>query len=226
MQFQYGNNNFDSEPGELLQDASIVRVEALGPNDTNDLIGRLSAQLSNHKDDIKQCQVIYESSEVIAFHLVRSGTVVGERKPFKYPRHFYLDQFLKENAELAESKREQQRDLHAEVQKLVLHKKSLTHFNVRVLPIAVSHPLIWTDPQDKDTLKDLRSSIYYYENVADAKGDHERVGIIQTTVNRLKSVLAQVEKEIEGSAHVFLLGESLTISQPQTSTLQRCMIKP
>jgi hypothetical protein len=37
---------------------------------------------------------------------------------------------LKDNVELAESKRSQQRELHAEIQKLVLHKKSLTHFSV------------------------------------------------------------------------------------------------
>ncbi|KAG1903591.1 uncharacterized protein F5891DRAFT_77642 [Suillus fuscotomentosus] len=180
MQFQYGNSNFDDEPGELLQDASIVRVEALGRSDTNDLVGRLSAQLSNNKDDIKR-QVIFEPSEVIAFHLARSGTVTGERKSFKYPKHIYLDQFLKENIELAESKRAQQRDLHAEIQKLVLHNKSLTHFN------------------DKDTLTDLRSSIYYYEDVADAKGDDERARVTQIMANKLKGILAQVEKEIQVS---------------------------
>ncbi|KAG2134094.1 hypothetical protein DEU56DRAFT_950266 [Suillus clintonianus] len=181
MQFQYGNSNFDDEPGELLQDASIVRVEALGPSDTNDLVGRLSAQLSNHKNDIKQHQVIFEPSEVITFHLARSGTVMGERKPFKYPKHIYLDQFLKENVELAESKRGEQRDLHAEIQKLILHNKSLAHFN------------------EKDTLTDLRSSIYYYENVADAKDTDERAHVNQIMANKLKSILAQLEKEIEAT---------------------------
>jgi hypothetical protein len=141
MQFQYGNSNFDDEPGELLQDASIVRVEALGRSETNDLVGRLSAQLSNNKDDIKR-QVIFEPSEVIAFHLARSGTVTGERKPFKYPKHIYLDQFLKENVELAESKRVQQRDLRTEIQKLMSHNKSLTHFNVRPLRLVVSSPAL------------------------------------------------------------------------------------
>ncbi|KAG1888259.1 hypothetical protein F4604DRAFT_1916175 [Suillus subluteus] len=140
----------------------------------------LSAQLSSNKDDIKR-QVIFEPSEMIAFHLARSGTVTGERKPFKYPKHIYLDQFLKENIELAESKRVQQRDLHAEIQKLVLHNKSLTHFN------------------DKDTLADLRSSIYYYENVADAKGDDERARVTQIMAKKLKNILAQVEKEIKVS---------------------------
>lgn len=141
MQFQHGNSNLDGEPGELLQDATIVRVEALGPSDTNDLVGRLSAQLANHKNDIKQYQVIFEPSEVLAFDLMRTGTVTGERKPFKYPKHIYLDQFLKENVELAEGKRRQQRELHADIQKLVLHKKSLTHFNVCVLPVDVSYLL-------------------------------------------------------------------------------------
>ncbi|OAX43748.1 hypothetical protein K503DRAFT_680461 [Rhizopogon vinicolor AM-OR11-026] len=198
MQFQYGNSNFDSEPGELLQDASIVRVEALGPSDTNDLVGRLSAQLSNQKDDVKQRQVIFEPSEVLAFDLTRTGTVVGERKPFKYPKHIYLDQFLKEHVELAESKRDQQRELHAEIQKLVSHKKALTHFN------------------DKDTLKDLRSSIYYYESVADADGDHQRAGIIRTTAERLKNILAQVEKEI---ADIDL---NITKMRDQAATLLDC----
>ncbi|OJA16555.1 hypothetical protein AZE42_00636 [Rhizopogon vesiculosus] len=198
MQFQYGNSNFDSEPGELLQDASIVRVEALGPSDTNDLVARLSAQLSNQKDDVKQRQVIFEPSEVLAFDLARTGTVVGERKPFKYPKHIYLDQFLKEHVELAESKRGQQRELHAEIQKLVSHKKSLTHFN------------------DKDTLKDLRSSIYYYESVADANDDHERAGIIRTTTDRLKSILAQVEKELED------IDLNIAKMRDQAATLLEC----
>ena len=62
--------------------------------------------------------------------------------------------------------------------------------------------LTWDDPQDKDTLKDLRSSIHYYESVADAKDDHQRADIIRTTADKLKSILAQVEKEIEGSARI------------------------
>jgi len=61
------------------------------------------------------------------------------------------------------------------------------------------------DPQDKDTLKDLRSSVYYYENVADAKGDHHRADIMQTTAAKLKSVLAQIENEIKGSVYTVYL---------------------
>lgn len=75
-----------------------------------------------------------------------------------------------------------------------------------------------TDLQDKDTLKDLRSSIYYYENVADAKGDHQRAGIIRTTVDKLKSILSQVEKEIEGNAHVFSLSGRFDCQLPQSQT--------
>lgn len=75
-----------------------------------------------------------------------------------------------------------------------------------------------TDLQDKDTLKDLRSSIYYYENVADAKGDHQRAGIIRTTADKLKSVLSQVEKEIEGSVHVSPLNGRFNCRFPQSQT--------
>jgi hypothetical protein len=75
-----------------------------------------------------------------------------------------------------------------------------------LLPISCirTSVLTCTNPQDKDTLKDLRSSIYYYENVADAKGDYRRDGMTRTTADKLKSVLAQVEKEIEGSATTYL----------------------
>ncbi|KAH7882908.1 hypothetical protein F5I97DRAFT_1930528 [Phlebopus sp. FC_14] len=190
--FQYGSSI--SEPGELLQEASIVPIDVnalSSTGDANDLIGRLSAQLSKPLDGGVKQSVIFEPSEVVAFELARLSTAYlgsttassskGERKPFRYPKSIYLDQFLRDNAELAEAKRSQQHEMNAEVQKLILHKRSLTHFN------------------GKDTLKDLQSTIYYFQKVADPKGDSERATAIQSTATKLKGILDSIEQEIQGT---------------------------
>ncbi|KAG9313733.1 hypothetical protein JVU11DRAFT_6087 [Chiua virens] len=184
LHFQYGSNV--KEPGEVLQETSIVPIDVNG-GESNDLIGRLSAQLSKPHAEVKQ-SVIFEPSEVVAFELVRSSTsnpTVGgaelDRKPFRYPKSIYLDQFLRENVELVQAKRAQRQAMLEEVQQLVLHKKTLTHFD------------------SKDTLKDLRSAIFYFENVADAKDDAERGASIQATIKKLKSILNTIEEGIKAA---------------------------
>lgn len=52
--------------------------------------------------------------------------------------------------------------------------------------------------QGKDTLKDLRSAIFYFENVADAKGDLERGNSIQATTRKLKDIVTSIEEGIKG----------------------------
>lgn len=52
--------------------------------------------------------------------------------------------------------------------------------------------------QDKDTLKDLQSAIFYFENVADAKGDLERQVSVQETTRKLQDILTTIEEEIKG----------------------------
>ena len=82
--------------------------------------------------------VIFEPSEMVAFELVRSSSIPSatassggsDRKAFTYPKSIYLDQFLRENVELAQAKREQRREMLEEVQHLLSHKNSLTHFDV------------------------------------------------------------------------------------------------
>jgi hypothetical protein len=48
-------------------------------------------------------------------------------------------------------------------------------------------------------LKDLRSAIFYFENVADAKDDLEREISIQATTRKLKGILTTIEEGIKGS---------------------------
>ena len=135
LHFQYGSGI--SEPGELLQETSIVPIDVNGGG-SNDLIGRLSAQLSKPQSEAGKQSVIFEPSEVVAFELVRSSLTQStsstgngsDKKPFTYPKSIYLDQFLRENVELAQAKREQRQDMLREVQQLVLHKNALTNFDV------------------------------------------------------------------------------------------------
>lgn len=187
--FLYGDNV--GEHVEVLHETPIVPIDIDPPDgggDANDLIGRLSSQLSNAQDALAKQSVIIEPSEMVAFQLTRSSSThlntastSSERKPFIYPKTIYLDQFLKENVEFAENRRRQQHEMYAEAQKLILRKKSMTHFNGR------------------DTLEDLRSTIYYYENVADGKGDAARASSITTITGKLKAILETIELEIKAT---------------------------
>lgn len=138
--FLYGINT--GEHVEVLHETPIVPIDVNpsdGGGDANDLIGRLSSQLSNPQDASAKQSVIVEPSEMVAFQLTRSSSThlnttntSSERKPFIYPKSIYLDQFLKENVEFAENRRRQQHEMYAEAQKLILRKKSMTHFNVSI----------------------------------------------------------------------------------------------
>jgi hypothetical protein len=67
--------------------------------------------------------------------------------------------------------------------------------------------------QDKDTLKDLRASIYYYEHVANANGDATRKTNLETTVIKLKKILVKIEEELQGNAfHVLQANMFLCVS--------------
>ncbi|KAF9224715.1 hypothetical protein BS17DRAFT_751550 [Gyrodon lividus] len=190
LHFQYGGSI--SEPGEVLQETSIVPIDVhatAGGGDANDLIGHLSAQLSKPQPEPGNQSVIFEPSEVVAFELSRSSltslssTSMGgdrvEKKLFTFPKSIYLDQFLRENVGLAQGKRRQKQEMTEEMQRLILHKNALTHFN------------------GKDTLQDLGSTIFYYESIANAKGDPERGSSIQTTATKLKSILDTIGEEIK-----------------------------
>lgn len=47
-------------------------------------------------------------------------------------------------------------------------------------------------------MKDLRSSIFYFENVAIAEDDPERGASIQATTRKLKGILNSIEEGIKG----------------------------
>lgn len=127
----------------MLQETCIVPIDVNpsdGGGDANDLIERLSSLLSTPQNASARQSVIIEPSEVVAFQLSRPSSSHlnntgnnAERKPLIYPKTIYLDQFLKENVEFAESRRRRQHEMHEEVQRLILRKKSITHFDVSML---------------------------------------------------------------------------------------------
>jgi len=52
--------------------------------------------------------------------------------------------------------------------------------------------------QNRDTLRDLRASLYYYEHVADSKGDAARQDAITRTTQKLKDMLLMMSKKLDG----------------------------
>lgn len=51
--------------------------------------------------------------------------------------------------------------------------------------------------QDRDALTDLRSSVHYYENVAEDGGDETRKATILGMAKKLRKVLTRIENELQ-----------------------------
>ncbi|KZP04592.1 hypothetical protein FIBSPDRAFT_1054581 [Athelia psychrophila] len=178
--FSYGHAD-GIETSNLPDVTSIVQVTVGNNGSSHDLVSCLSAQFAPSANEPQNWQnVILECSDIVAFELLagsRGGT--AGKKPFSYPKVIYLDQFVQDNAEIAQAARVRQREMLEEADTLTLRKKSLTSFN------------------NKNTLKDLRSTVYYYEEVADAKGDATRQADIDRTCQKLKHILASIENEVK-----------------------------
>ena len=52
--------------------------------------------------------------------------------------------------------------------------------------------------QDKDTLADLKSCLYYYENVAESNGDPERAEDIRINQEKLARIIDRINEEVKG----------------------------
>lgn len=53
--------------------------------------------------------------------------------------------------------------------------------------------------QNKDVMKSIRSSLYYYENVANSPTELERQTAIEISAAKLKDIIAHIEAELEGT---------------------------
>ena len=54
-------------------------------------------------------------------------------------------------------------------------------------------------PQNKDVMKSIKSSLFYYEDVAHSPKDSERQGVIENSAAKLKDIIAHIETELEGT---------------------------
>ena len=118
---------------------TVVHVE-FGGDDSgpNDLLSCLSSLLSRFREGGSSHDVIIKPSELVGFQLRRlpsQSTATPKTTPdaFVFPKCIYLDQFLFHNLELANNKREMEREINAEIRELTAHRETLTHFNVSII---------------------------------------------------------------------------------------------
>ncbi|KAI0088313.1 hypothetical protein BDY19DRAFT_994221 [Irpex rosettiformis] len=157
-------------------DASAVRVTVRNDLEPTDLVSCLAAELV---DDFKPNTNIVEASEVMAFELLREPKPPGERQRFSYPASVYLDQFLRENSALASERRKMRKAALEEVARLQSSKFAL-----------LKH-------KGRDTLADLRSAVYYFENIAEDADDDARRDILADTAVKLGKIIVKIEDEVK-----------------------------
>jgi hypothetical protein len=87
--------------------------------------------------------------------------------------------------------------MQEEISILTKQKEYITHFNV-CIHLILDLQIFKTHTQNKDTLKDLRTSLYYYEHVADAREDEARQGGITRTTKKLKDILSMMIERLNG----------------------------
>ncbi|KAH9035003.1 hypothetical protein EDB85DRAFT_1945300 [Lactarius pseudohatsudake] len=184
--FRYGPADAqpDTSPFDQRQDMAIVKVDIRDDDQSANLASALSARMAHSEIPSKQ-QVIFEPSDVVTFQLVRhdtlpsySRTPVLPKKPFQYPKHIYLDQYMKENVEISAAKWKEQKEIGEKIQGLTLHENSLKRH------------------QNVDVLKSLRSALHYYEHVAN-KETSERAAMIVSQTQKLRKILTRIENELE-----------------------------
>ncbi|KAF4612879.1 hypothetical protein D9613_010996 [Agrocybe pediades] len=167
--------NAGPEPGML------VKVEFGGDHQYNDLISCISNMLCRHNSNLSTYDIILRPSDVLMFELSRipGSHSKGSPDPFVYPKTIYLDRFLFDNLALTHTKQKQELQMLDEIANLRKYRETLTR----------------TDNQD--SLQHLRSTIHYYENVAESGDDTARKSSIEYTVTHLKSLLAMIENRVQ-----------------------------
>ncbi|PPQ90851.1 hypothetical protein CVT25_007386 [Psilocybe cyanescens] len=168
------------------EDGMVVTVEFGDHNIHNDLISCISDNLTKTTSRYSSHDVIIKPSDVITFQLKRvpsSSTSKTSPDPFAYPKSLYLDRFLFDNLALTNSKRKLERDMLDEIQKLKSYKETLTRSD------------------NRDSLQTLRSTVYYYENIADSEGDPTRKTTLQRVAENLRNIMTVIEAKVEDIDH-------------------------
>lgn len=126
------------------QKGSVVVVDVGDPASPNDLVSKLSVNLSRYDGTTSTHDVIFEPSQLVMFQLkpiqnnpysTSSVQVKPPSDPFVYPKSFYLDRFILENLPLSNEKRVLEREMLDEISELTKQKELLIHYNVRSNPM-------------------------------------------------------------------------------------------
>lgn len=146
-------------------DIACVKVDVRGTEEGNDLLSCLSRQLGlDGKEDsvnisglVMRPQSLVAPSEVVAFHLIRQSQgshiqavgpvsqVQADAHPFRYPKHVYLDQFLRESVALADEKRALRKEMQKQIKELTDKKTDITNFKVKAIFIILLSPIFNLD---------------------------------------------------------------------------------
>jgi hypothetical protein len=123
---------------------AIVKVDIRDDDQSGDLVSALSARMAHSEIPSKQL-VIFEPSDVVIFQLMRhdnlpsySRTSSLPRQPFRYPKHIYLDQYMKENVEIASAKWRQRKEIAEKIQNLTLRENALKKHQVWISEFLVN----------------------------------------------------------------------------------------
>ncbi|KAG7095713.1 hypothetical protein E1B28_006426 [Marasmius oreades] len=161
---------------------TTVPVEArMDPSCPNDLVARLSAALNNYREDGSTHDGIIDPSQIIIFTLKKTGLAAGTSSvdSFVYPKTMFMDQFLLANFEVANAKRLRQLEIQQRLSRLEQQKVELTKYD------------------NKDVLKNLKSSVHYFENVVRVGDDPDRRASLASTTTKLRKVILGVETALE-----------------------------
>ena len=128
-----------------------MKVDIRDDEQSADLVSALSARMAHSEIPSKQL-VIFEPSDVVTFQLVRHDTLPSysrppslPQQPFRYPKHIYLDQYMKENVEISSAKWRQQREIAEKIQNLTLRENALKKHQVTFIPVFPSRRFTVTD---------------------------------------------------------------------------------
>ncbi|PPQ99320.1 hypothetical protein CVT24_009188 [Panaeolus cyanescens] len=163
----------------------VVNISSGQPDSANDLISAITQCLSSYTEEASMHEVIITPSEVIGFNLrrgARSSVSKSSLDPFSYPKTLYLDRFMFDSLQLTTEKHEQERRLNEKIQDLMRTRRTLVTNN------------------NRDAMKDLKSSIYYFEHAALSDGDPVRQASIQRTLAELQTILTTIQGKVEGKS--------------------------
>ncbi|GJJ14579.1 hypothetical protein Clacol_008845 [Clathrus columnatus] len=113
-------------------------------------------------------------AECFGFVICREGS-----SPLKYPSRMYMDRFLRENLDLANKLMQHQEGIHHQIQKLQVDRQKLANW------------------QNQDTLKALRSTLYYFESLVNDNDDANRRAGDEHVKLKLRTIVNETQANIE-----------------------------